>query len=265
MSKVVVKCENLCKDYTLYYGDFDRLKSLIFPKKKNRVFSALKNINLELTDGEIVGLIGLNGSGKSTLSNIIAGITYPTSGTVQTVGEISMLAAQAGMQSYLTGLENIEYKCLLLGFNKKQIEKLREEIIEFADIGIYIDQPVKTYSSGMLSRLGFAISISINPDILIVDEALAVGDSSFTEKCLNKMDEYKNNGKTIIFVSHAINQMVGFCDRVIWLNKGEIIGQGKAEDMVLAYSAFARDIKGMNPKERENFSPDFDYYMSKYS
>ncbi len=263
MSKVVVKCENLCKDYTLYYGDIDRFKSLIFPNKKNRVFSALKNINLEFTEGEIVGLIGLNGSGKSTLSNIIAGITYPTSGTVKTEGEISMLAAQAGMQSYLTGMENIEYKCLLLGFDKNQINKIREDIIEFADIGIYIDQPVKTYSSGMLSRLGFAISISINPDILIVDEALAVGDSSFTDKCLNKMDEYKRNGKTIIFVSHAINQMVGFCDRVIWLNKGEVIGQGKPEDMVDAYSLFAREIKVMTPKERENYSPNFDSFFKK--
>ena len=215
-----IECIHLYKRYPLYHGDYERLKGLLLPKYTPKEFTALDDVNLTFQKGEIVGIIGLNGSGKSTLASIITGITYPTKGTVQVDGEVNMLSASAGMENHLTGMENIYYKGLLLGFSPRQIASLEDHIVSFADIGVHIDQPVRTYSSGMRSRLGFAISVHMNPDILIIDEALAVGDNSFTEKCLAKMNEFKKRKKTILFVSHSVNQMEDFCDKVIWLHQG---------------------------------------------
>lgn len=265
MSKeIVIECKNLCKKYPLYKSDFERLQGLLFPNFKPQEFLALNNINLSFSKGEIIGLIGLNGSGKSTLSSIIAGITHPSSGYLNVKGNVNMLSAGAGMENNLTGIENIEYKCLLLGFTQKEINIIRDDIIQFADIGIHINQPLRTYSSGMRSRLGFAISVHINPDILIIDEALSVGDNSFTDKCLKKMDEFRERGKTILFVSHSVMQMQGFCDRIVWLHQGKVLGVDTPEKILLPYCGFAREINGMTNEEKMCLTPTLEEYQAKY-
>lgn len=263
-SNLAIKCSNLYKKYPMYSNDAERLKGLFLPFYTPKEFTALSGIELEIKKGEIMGLIGLNGSGKSTLASIISGITYPTSGTVEVCGEVNMLSANAGMENHLTGIENIDYKCLLLGFSKKETSMIKEDIINFADIGVHINQPLRTYSSGMRSRLGFAISVHMNPDILIIDEALAVGDNSFTDKCLAKMNEFKEKGKTIIFVSHSVTQMQDFCDNVMWLNKGKIIGIEKPENIIMPYCGFAREFNAMTHQEREAFNPKLSEYQEKY-
>lgn len=261
---IAVKCEHLYKKYPLYKGDAERLKGLLLPGYKPQEFVALKDVNLEFKKGEIIGLIGLNGSGKSTLSSIITGITYPTEGRITVNGEVNMLSAGAGMENNLTGIENIDYKCLLLGFSKQEIDEVREKIISFADIGIHINQPLRTYSSGMRSRLGFAISAHMNPDILIIDEALAVGDNSFTDRCLEKMSEFKEKGKAILFVSHSVMQMKGFCDKVVWLHRGEVLGEEEPDKILLPYCGFAREINGMTTDEKNRLRPTLREYQEKY-
>lgn len=261
---LAIKCTNLYKKYPLYSGDFERLKGLFLPFYKPKEFVALSNINLEFKKGEIVGLIGLNGSGKSTLASIITGITYPTDGIVEVDGEVNMLSANAGMENHLTGIENIYYKCLLLGFSKKDTELIKEDIINFADIGVHINQPLRTYSSGMRSRLGFAISVHMDPDILIIDEALAVGDNSFTDKCLDKMNEFKEKGKTILFVSHSVTQMNDFCDKVVWLNRGNIVGIDIPDKIIMPYCGFAREFNAMSNDERNNLNVNLKEYQEKF-
>lgn len=259
-----VKCENIIKRYPMYKGDFDRLKGLLLPYYKPDEFVALRGINLELCKGEILGMIGLNGSGKSTLASIIAGITYSDEGKLTVNGEVSMLSASAGMDNYLSGIENIRYKGILLGFTKSEINDMMEDIINFADIGEHINLPLRTYSSGMRSRLGFAISVHMDPDILIIDEALSVGDNSFTDKCLAKMNEFKEKGKTIIFVSHSVNQMEGFCDRVMWLHRGEVLGIEQPSRILMPYCGFAREVNAMTSDEKKNFHPTLKEYQEKY-
>ncbi|AIY82094.1 ABC transporter ATP-binding protein [Clostridium botulinum] len=263
-NNIAIKCTNLCKRYPLYSRDIERLKGLFLPFYKPKEFVALSDINIEFKKGEIVGLIGLNGSGKSTLSSIISGITYCSEGTVEVNGEVNMLSANAGMENQLTGIENIDYKCLLLGFSKSETNKIKDDIISFADIGVHINQPLRTYSSGMRSRLGFAISVHMNPDILIIDEALAVGDNSFTDKCLVKMDEFKKKGKTIIFVSHSVVQMKDFCDKIMWLNKGKIVGIDIPDKIIMPYCGFAREFNSTTSEERNDLNVTLKHYQEKY-
>lgn len=263
-SNLAVKCTKIIKRYPMYKGDYERLKGLLLPFYRPEEFIALKGIDLELHKGEIMGMIGLNGSGKSTLSSIIAGISFADDGKLEVDGEVSMLSAGAGLDNYLTGIENIKYKGILLGFSQAQINDIMQDIIDFADIGEHINLPLRTYSSGMKSRLGFAISVHMDPDILIIDEALAVGDNSFTDKCLAKMDEFKQKGKTIIFVSHSVNQMEGFCDRVMWLHKGEILGIEKPADILMPYCGFAREFNAMTPEEKKDFQPSLKLYQEKF-
>lgn len=264
MIEYAVKCNNLLKRYPMYKGDYERLKGLLFPGYKPDEFVALKGINLEIPKGQIMGLIGLNGSGKSTLSSIIAGITYADAGDLTVNGDVSMLSASAGLDNYLTGIENIKYKGILLGFKDSDIKNMMQDIIDFADIGEHINLPLRTYSSGMRSRLGFAISVHMDPDILIIDEALSVGDNSFTDKCLAKMNEFKAKGKTIIFVSHSVTQMEGFCDKVMWLHKGEVLGIDSPCNIIMPYCGFAREFNSMTSAERLNFFPSLQFYQHKY-
>lgn len=264
MEDVAVRCKNISKQYPIYTGDFERLKGLVLPHYKPKFFTALDGIDLELYKGEVLGIIGLNGSGKSTLSSIIAGITHASSGELSVRGEVSMLSVGAGIDSLLTGRENISFKCMLLGMSPAHIKEIEPAIIEFADIGIHIDLPVRTYSSGMKSRLGFAISTHLNPDILIIDEALSVGDNSFADKSLAKMMEFKEKGKTIVFVSHGVAQMNVFCDRVLWLHKGKILGCEKPERMIRPYCEFAREFIAMTKNERERFVPSLEAYQEKF-
>ena len=261
---VIVRCEDLTETYDLYTGEGARIMALLGLPAKGQHYNALDGVTQDFLRGEIVGLAGLNGSGKSTLAKIIAGITHPTSGRCEVRGTVNMLAANVGMNEQLTGRENIHYKCMLMGLTRKQIAQVEESIIDFAEVGVYIDQPLRTYSSGMRSRLGFAISVHVDPEILIVDEALSVGDAAFSEKCLARMQEFRDSGKTIFFVTHAPWQMLHFCDRVMWLHKGSVIGFDKADVMVPSYVEFTRDWTKMEQAGRDAMRPVYAEYRERF-
>lgn len=248
-----VIAESISKCYKIYNTPSEKMKDFLLSKSYGENFYALRNISFKIPKGEVVGLIGLNGSGKSTLSNIIAEISEPTSGKLYVNGETALINITSGLNNNLTGLENIELKGLMIGLSRKEIESIKDSIIDFAEIGRFIDQPVKTYSSGMKSRLGFAISVNINPDILIIDEALAVGDMTFADKCMNKMNEIREQGKTIFFVSHAIGQIKSFCTKAIWLEYGMMKAYGLVEEVAPMYERFARTFHKMTKEEREEY------------
>ncbi len=257
---VIVRCRDITKTYDLYTAEGDRIRALLGLPAKGTRFNALEGVTQDFLRGEIVGFAGLNGSGKSTLARIIAGITYPTGGVCEVKGTVNMLAANVGMNDQLTGRENISYKCMLMGLTRRQIAAIEQDIIDFAEVGVYIDQPLRTYSSGMRSRLGFAISVHVDPEILIVDEALSVGDAAFSEKCLEKMQEFRARGKTIFFVTHAPWQMLHFCDRVLWLHKGRAVGFDDADMMVPSYVEFTREWTQLDPAQRDALEPTYDHY-----
>lgn len=250
MEKAIL-VKNVTKKYTLYNDTKERLLDLVTPKSYGEDFYALTDVSFEAEKGDIIGFIGINGSGKSTLSNIVAGIVPETSGVVKVNGETSLIAVSAGLKGDLTGRDNIELKCLMLGFSKKEIKALEPDIIEFSELGSFIDQPVKSYSSGMRSRLGFAISVNVDPEILIIDEALSVGDKAFAEKSLNKMKEFKQLGKTMIFVSHSIGQMKRFCEKILWLEFGRVKDYGPVGEIMPKYEKFLSEWKKMSNEERE--------------
>ncbi|WP_284139002.1 teichoic acids export ABC transporter ATP-binding subunit TagH [Virgibacillus sp. LDC-1] len=252
MDKAII-VQNITKKYKLYNGTKERLLDLLTPKSYGEDFFALTDVSFEAEKGDVVGFIGINGSGKSTLSNIIAGIVPETMGSVQITGQVALIAVAAGLKGDLTGRENIELKLLMLGFSKKEIIELEPSIIEFSELEKFIDQPVKSYSSGMRSRLGFAISVNVDPDILIIDEALSVGDKAFAEKSLEKMKEFKKQGKTMIFVSHSIGQMKQFCDKILWLEFGKVKDYGDVEEVIPKYESFLNDWKKMNKIERQEY------------
>jgi teichoic acid transport system ATP-binding protein len=237
----------------MYRRTSHKLLDLVHPNGYGEDFYALQNINFEAEQGDVIGIIGINGSGKSTLSNIIAGVIPPTEGTIETNGETSLIAIASGLNNQLTGRENIELKCLMLGFSKKEIEELEPEIIEFAEIGKFIDQPVKSYSSGMKSKLGFAISVTIDPEILVIDEALSVGDQTFADKCLDKMNSFKEQNKTIFFISHAIGQVKKFCEKALWIEGGEIKAYGTIKEVIPQYQKFLKQYKAMSKAEKRKF------------
>ncbi|WP_099159468.1 teichoic acids export ABC transporter ATP-binding subunit TagH [Virgibacillus ndiopensis] len=255
MEKTIV-VSNVTKKHKLYTSTSEKLKDIFTRKGYGEDFYALKNVNFEAFKGDVIGFVGVNGAGKSTLSNIIAGILPETTGTVEVNGDVSLIAIASGLKGNLTGRENIELKCLMLGFNKKEIEELEPQIIEFAEIGKFIDQPVKSYSSGMKSRLGFAISVSIDPDIIVIDEALSVGDKAFAEKCFKKMNEFKKQGKTIIFVSHSLAQMKDFADKILWLEFGRVKDYGTKEEVLPEYEKFIKAYKKMSKAEKEKYKEE---------
>lgn len=252
MEKAIV-VNNVTKKYKLYKNTKERLLDLLSPKDYGEDFYALANVSFEAEKGDVVGFLGINGSGKSTLSNIIAGILPETSGTVKVNGETAIIAVAAGLKGDLTGRDNIELKCLMLGFSKEEIKKLEPKIIEFSELGKFIDQPVKSYSAGMKSRLGFAISVMVDPEILIIDEALSVGDKAFAQKSLNKMKEFKKQGKTMIFVSHSIGQMKEFCDKILWLEFGMVREYGPVNEVIPKYEEFIKYWQKLTTKEREEY------------
>ena len=222
----------------MYRRNRDRLiESLGLTKKKlSTPHYALKDVSLDIYKGETVGIIGTNGSGKSTILKIITGVLHETSGTVQVNGRISaLLELGAGFNMEYNGIENIYLNGTMIGFSEKEIDEKLQDILDFADIGDYVYQPVKTYSSGMFVRLAFAVAINIDPEILIVDEALSVGDVFFQAKCYRKFEEFKKKGKTILFVSHDLSAISKYCDRAILLNQGVKLGEGSPKDMIDAY------------------------------
>lgn len=227
--RMAVEVENLTKIYRLYERPLDRLRELIHPFHKNyhRDFYALNNISFTVGRGQTVGLIGRNGSGKSTLLKILSGVLTPSSGKVVVEGRVSaLLELGAGFNPDYTGLENIYLNGAILGYSRAEIRHRLEGLLAFADIGDYISQPVKMYSSGMFARLAFSLAINTDPDTLIIDETLAVGDAAFQRKCFMKMESLKKSGKTILFVSHVPSDIIQFCDSCIFLDAGEIIFQG---------------------------------------
>ncbi len=250
----IIKCESISKVYNLNKSRKARIVSLFRNdiKIKEKNFFALHNINFKVTAGSSVGILGLNGSGKSTLSNILGGVIQPTSGTITSKGQPSLIAIGAGLNNNFTGIENIHYKCLMHGMTEKEIQDKIEHIISFSELDDFIYQPLKNYSSGMRSRLGFSIAIHTNPDILIVDEALSVGDQTFSDKCIMKMKELQNEGKTIFFVSHSASQIKKMCDLALWIHYGELKDFGDVVTVTKNYNDFIQKYK-LKTKDEQLF------------
>lgn len=252
-----VEIKHLTKKYRLYKSPMGRISDALMGTKKGTEFTALDDLSVDLPKGEVIGILGKNGSGKSTLLKIITGVTQATSGQVTAHGRIAaMLELTSGFDPELTGIENIHLKALSMGIPKKDIEAKIDEIIAFADIGDHINQPVRTYSSGMKSRLGFAVSVSVDPDILVVDEVLAVGDDIFRLKCIEKMKQFRSMGKTILFVSHSLFTVKAFCTMGMWINKGKLQAYGKLGDVIKLYEDFLKKEKSRLVEERRAAGDD---------
>lgn len=251
-----IKAQYLTKKFELLpvKNSGNKVKSLIGVNDKNQTdFWALRNISFTVYEGECVGIIGLNGAGKSTLSNIISGQIAQTTGQVEINGDVSIIAANAGMENNLSGRENIRLKALMVGMTNKEIKAKMDDIIEFSELGPFIDQPVKTYSSGMKAKLGFSIMVHQDTDIMIIDEGLSVGDKTFVDKSKAKMFEFRDKGKTILLVSHDMRTTKEWCDKVIWLNYGEVKAYGTAEEVIPEYEQFAKWFKKLSKKEQDQY------------
>lgn len=237
--EVVIKFDNVTKLYKLYKSDKARFKGLFsskVPYKENR---AVKNMSFEVHKGESLAFFGRNGAGKSTILKMITGVTFPTEGEIDVNGKVSaLLELGAGFDAESTGRENIHFKCSLMGMTEDEIKAVEEDIVEFADIGDYMDQPLRSYSSGMKARLGFAISANVRPDILIVDEALSVGDKEFRKKCKDKISEIMaDEDVTLLFVTHSLNTAKDFCKRGIVLEKGKKLFDGDIDEAIEYYDS----------------------------
>ena len=247
---VVIEIKDLVKDYKMFNRKQDRLIEVICPfVKKHSNFRAMDSLNLEIRKGEVLGILGKNGAGKSTLLKMITGVTVPTSGTLNVKGKISsLLELGTAFNMELTGLQNIYQHGQVMGLTKKEIEEKKQQIIDFADIGDHLYQPVKTYSSGMFARLAFACAINVDPDILIVDEVLSVGDMAFQLKCFKKFQEFKDKGRTILFVTHNVSDVLKNCNRAIILENGSKTFDGDVKEGVELYKKI---ITGNGTKSKE--------------
>ena len=250
MEDNVIEIEDLVKKYKMYSKKKDRLVEIMFPKiQRHTDFTAMNHLNLTVKKGEVVGILGRNGAGKSTLLKMITGVVIPTSGTIKVNGKISsLLELGTAFNMDLTGEENIYQHGQVMGLTREEIENSKQKIIDFADIGDHLYQPVKTYSSGMFARLAFSCAINVNPEILIVDEVLSVGDMAFQLKCFKKFEEFKSQGKTILFVTHNVSDILKNCTRTIILSEGTKIFDGKVKEGVELYKKI---ITGNMPKKEE--------------
>lgn len=255
-SEYSIRLQNVSKTYPVYKHPTDRLKQLLFPWRSQayfKAFPALHGVNLDVKRGHTVGIIGRNGAGKSTLLQVLCGISPPTSGSVEVNGRVApLLSLGAGFTPEYSGRENIKLSASIQGLSEAEIRDRMASIIAFADIGDYIEQPVKTYSSGMYSRLAFAVAISVDPDILVVDEALAVGDEAFQRKCFSRIEEIRRNGGTILFVSHSAGAILQLCDHALLLDQGEILAEGAPNLVVNYYHRLAFAPGDKRPEIRES-------------
>lgn len=237
-NEYAIRIRNLYKDFKINSDKTRTLKEKVLFSKRNKVerITILKNIDLDIKKGETVALIGTNGSGKSTLLKLMTRIIYPSKGTIKTYGKLtSLLELGAGFHPDFTGRENIYFNAAIFGLTKAEIEKRIDQIIEFAELGDFIDNPVRTYSSGMYMRLAFSIAINVDAEILLIDEILAVGDQHFQDKCFAKLDELKKSDKTIVIVTHSLDQVKKLCNRAIWIKDGKVEMDGKPNDVVEKY------------------------------
>lgn len=251
-----IKITDLHKNYRIYDQASDRLKEALHPFKKryHRSFSALKSLNFQINKGESVAIVGKNGSGKSTLLKIITGVVTPSFGKVEVNGKIAaILELGSGFNPEMTGLENVYLNTTLNGLSRSEIDQQLQSIIDFAELDDFINQPVKTYSSGMRARLAFSVSIHVQPDILIVDEALSVGDAAFARKCFARMEQIRASGATIIFVSHSMSSVVSLCNRAIWINQGELVLDGAPKPVTDLYLKYV----GNNHINRQEVADQF--------
>ena len=274
-SDIAIKLTNVSKYYKLYQNPKDRLKEALSRSNKeyHKKFYATKGLSLEIKKGEILGIVGKNGSGKSTLLKLITGVLTPDEGSVEVNGKISaLLELGSGFNPEFTGMQNIFFYGTIMGFSKKEMEDKLDDIIGFADIGEFIEQPIKTYSSGMKSRLGFAVAVHIDPEILILDEVLSVGDVLFQRKCYAKMEEFFNTGKTIIYVSHSSDSIVSLCSKAILLHNGEKIFDNSPKNVVDYYQKLLfskkkdiikkEQVNKINSKIIVNKDIDVNYFLS---
>ncbi|SLM29958.1 ABC transporter, ATP-binding protein [Desulfamplus magnetovallimortis] len=246
MSSLVVK--NISKSYRLYNKPLDRLKEAILRKQYHQAFHSLQDISFSIEMGETMGIVGDNGAGKSTLLKILAGTLQQSDGEIKVSGRISaLLELGSGFHYEFTGRQNIWMNASLMGLEKKEIEQWEDEIINFSELRDFIDRPIKTYSSGMVVRLAFSIATVVDPDILIIDEALSVGDQHFQKKCVDKMVEIKNRGKIILFCSHSLYLVNMLCDNAIWIDNGRLVEMGRAEEVTASYENFCRRKKDTSP------------------
>ncbi|AKG73403.1 ABC transporter ATP-binding protein [Salinicoccus halodurans] len=243
-----VRVHNVSKVYNVTKNK-KKLWNMIVPfmEKKTEYYQALRAVSFDVEPGDSVGIVGLNGSGKSTLSNLLGGVSEPSTGSIEVNGEASLIAISAGLNMELTGRENIRMKCLMHGMSEREIDEKYDDIVEFSELEDFMNQPIKNYSSGMQSRLGFSIAVHTNPDVLIVDEALSVGDDTFANKCIKRMEEFRAEGKTIFFVSHSIGQIQKMCNKALWIHYGEVREYGSCIPVVGLYARFVR---GYNQKPK---------------
>lgn len=231
-----IRAHDLSKTYRLYARPIDRLLEVLTRVPRHRVFPAVQSLSFEVPAGETIGLIGENGAGKSTLLKLLCGVTAPSSGELETRGKISsILELGTGFHPEFTGRNNAALSATILGLTPQEIRERLPEILEFSELGTFLDQPVKTYSSGMYMRLAFSVAVNVDPDILVIDEALAVGDGHFQKKCIDKIREFQQKRKTILFCSHALYYVSTLCERVIWLENGRLMRIGPAADVVHEY------------------------------
>lgn len=244
--ETAIEFKNVSKIYKLKRKDKDVQKD-----EKTQYFYALKDISFEVKRGQVLGILGTNGSGKSTMALVLSGIASPNEGEIIVNGEQALVAINTGLNKELTGLENIQLKGALLGLSTKRVQEIVDGVIEFAEIGDFLYQPVKKYSSGMKSRLGFSINLCLNPDILIIDEALSVGDKGFAQKCLDRMNELKEEGKTIVFISHSLQQVRDFCDTAMWLEGGKMKEYGNIEDVCDHYAEYIEHYNSLTKAQKK--------------
>lgn len=246
MEKIAVRAQSISKIYTL--------KDAVHKYRKGLKFYALKDVSFEVEQGDVVGILGTNGSGKSTLSLILSGISDISGGTLYVNGEPSLIAVNTGLNDQLTGIDNIRFKGALLGMRKKEVDAVIEQVKAFSELGEYLYQPVKKYSSGMKSRLGFSVCLALKPDILIVDEALSVGDRAFSAKCLSRMGELIQSDRvTVFFVSHSLAEIRKFCKKAMWIESGTLKEFGECQRVCDHYAAYTDKLAAMDQSRQSEF------------